>query len=630
MAEKTIDILVKFGLDDKAAKQAATEIDKLYKAQKASNDQFSSGKMAANAFGSAIKTAVVAAGGFLTISGAISAMSSSMQNYVNSAGTSESTSKAWLRATEEIDKANLSIGKTLTSMVLPYYEKIAQVAGDIAKAAQETKTAYDKEFNSQTDAGKKRDPALLLQDLLQRPLSTSASVLGGAYTNPQNPWEVNKNKLLAGQPITGAAGNPAYSGGYSTGGTIPGGAGMGDLRKYESEVQAAEKVAEAKKEEAKDTGFYTMQEVQMMDNFRRAERDAKRTQGITLARMERDFEKTEKYAQADYDKTRFRADRDFDRQLQYSEKDFYRQRTIQNRDFNIQLARSEADFQRSRSRSSEDHEFDLYQTALSGDAMSYWLSQRSFSISEKRAKEDFELQKNRSAEDLKRSQQDADIEFNITRERSKEQFEISKKDAEEDFKIQRERTKVQYDLTLEDMALNFKLQETARNDAFNRERNLMQYQYTARDNIMRSWNATELAGLTNMMAQGRTIIDAYANMDYGSLGAFMPGGSGGVNPASFGVNWGSGENIVIPQHANGGYTQAGKAMMHAGEFVMTADTTKAAEGIARGKLSQDNLVQMLSGRSGGSTINQVINSDVSSDTRRQMMDDARRLLLEAM
>ena len=113
----------------------------------------------------------------------------------------------------------------------------------------------------------------------------------------------------------------------------------------------------------------------------------------------RDFNLQQSYNIEDYQKTRYRSLRDFNMQVSFSEQDYYRQRTIANRDFNIQMARAEQDYQISRSRASEDHQFDLFQIALSGDAMQYWLSQRQFNIDQSRAAQDYTRQQSRSQQD---------------------------------------------------------------------------------------------------------------------------------------------------------------------------------------------------------------------------------------
>jgi hypothetical protein len=127
----------------------------------------------------------------------------------------------------------------------------------------------------------------------------------------------------------------------------------------------------------------------------------------------------------------------------------------------------------------------------------------------------------------------------------------------------------------------------------------------------------ELQTFQNMINQGYKAVDLINStpLPYGISG----GGSNEEDPTRGG-----------PQYAAGGYTRAGRATLHAGEFVMTASTTAAAERAARSnQLSQDALVQLFSGGGKGMTYNDHRRFDtaVSAEDRRAIAEDTQAVLL---
>jgi hypothetical protein len=85
----------------------------------------------------------------------------------------------------------------------------------------------------------------------------------------------------------------------------------------------------------------------------------------------------------------------------------------------------------------------------------------------------------------------------------------------------------------------------------------------------------------------------------------------------------------LPYFQEGGYSSGGAAYLHPGEFVLSANTTRAAEDAARtGRLTQDTLTRLFGG-SGGMTYNdhRSFDSKVSAEDRRAIQSDTRELLL---
>ena len=321
----------------------------------------------------------------------------------------------------------------------------------------------------------------------------------------------------------------------------------------------------------------------------RAEQDYSRQRLVS----QRDYNIQQQYAQADYQLQVQRSTRDFYMQQEFAAEDYYRQAAIASRDFYISAQRSEEDYNLSRARAAEDHNFDLQQIGLSGDALQYYYSQRQYNLTQKRAAEDYELQKKRAAEDFTKSQGDAAAQFAISQARSAAEFAIQEGDAAQNFAIQQKRTADQFAIQLSDMDYNYQKEKTRRQEDFDEE-------------IM-----PELIGELATREAMEQKYAAYLQAVYASIP---------TAPAA-------------PGKASGGYVNQGLYQLHSGEFVMTAQSTQAAESAAKGYLTQDKIMSMLSGGGGSGMVyndNRQFARGLTSDEINDIRQDTRKILIDAL
>jgi hypothetical protein len=513
--DRVVEILIKFGLDDKGAKDAAKALQGVRDA-----DKKAGGQMTGMADG--LKNVVSQASRLLGVGISINAIGQAVNKYVQQAGASEEVSRRWLAATQDLDNSMVRVGKVLTEIILPVYERLAKLANEI--------TEKPLTFQSGADAS-----ANFLNSIF--PQSTSPYREAGQ-------WGADIEKGLKRTGTT-TAGVPQYGLNASTPSALNG------------TTSGSNPLAPPKNQ------FFPLEQLVQMRAFTQAEQQAERTAARSRFTMQRDFEKQEEYAFRDFNKNRFRSNRDFNIQLAFSEKEFYRERAIIARDFGIQLVRNEQDFQRSRSRAKQDHEFELYQIAMSGDAMQYWLAERSFKISEDRAKEDYEINKGRSQQDLDRQMADSELSFQIQRAQAWKERQIMLSDQEEDFNIQRERAKYQYKLALTDMDWGLREQALLRRQAFMNQYTTMQTEEQAMAALRRQFTQYQYDEFVAMMEAGYAavnLIKDYSNNPYGGYGnndAYWNSGA----PAQGG---GGGS---VKKFASGGYTSEGLGYLHDNEFI---------------------------------------------------------------
>jgi hypothetical protein len=369
----------------------------------------------------------------------------------------------------------------------------------------------------------------------------------------------------------------------------------------------------------------------------------------------------EQYAEEDNNRQRFVANRNFNLQMQYSEQDFYRsrdrslrdfgisqvydeqqfyrQRAIAFRDFSISVQRNEQDYNISRQRAAEDHNFDLKQIMLSGDALQYYYSQRQYNIDEQRQDQDYQLQKSRNSEDFNRQQADSAQQFTIQRTQQLKQYAIQLADQQQDFDINRKRQSDQFAIQMSDLDYQYNLEKQRRWQSFTESvlpEIMTEEQYRAK--MISEMNTQMVSNFDQLMNQFSSQWSGFLNSK-GTTSANAGGTSAPANTQSStsnGIDWSQIWNIVntptawAAQHAAGGYTKYGPALVHDHEFVLTANTTHYAEQVAKGNLTQDKIMAALSGNGGFQyNDNRSFSRGLDSTEHYQIQRETEQLVLEA-
>ena len=364
----------------------------------------------------------------------------------------------------------------------------------------------------------------------------------------------------------------------------------------------------------------------------RAEQDFHRQQFTAT----RDFNIQLQYAQDDYQLQVYRSTRDFYLQQEYSAQDYYIQASHAQRDYNISVSRSDQDYQISRTRAAEDHNFDMQQIMLSGDFLQAYYSERQYNLTTARADQDFNLQKSRAAQDFAKTQSDSEQQFQISNARQQQQFQIQEADAAQNFQIQQKRSQDQFDIQMSDMDYNYKLQrQRAATDFQNEILPELDQEKDYRLAIEQELDNSFIQMLNQVSANQNAAATTAASQKNLNSGTDI----GGVVISAMGAFLSSNPLVgtalmtaLFPGRAEGGYVNQGLYQLHSNEFVLNAGTTQAAESVAKGNLSQDKIVQMLSGANGGLTVNnnQSFSRGMSPDEKDEIRASTRKLLIDAL
>ncbi len=624
-AERNLRVKIQYVTDAQGA-QAAAQGNKAIETQARGSAQAIAGadermkKLTATAGQlRAVGMAVGAIGGVMS-----GFLLSTAKSYVQQVGMSETASRKWLYSTKQLEDAQIRVGRVIAEQAAPYLEKLANLAQKTADFAEKHPEVVKGALSVAGGAA------------VFGAVASSAMSAVGTYTKLAGALGWGGGGLLKGAAAASAAGTAAGAGttaaaaaggGLSAlgiGASVAGGLGLGllgndllakskfgqgigmqDTGKVltvgahaltklftgsdEKAQAAAVKMGHLTGaiEEAGDAASTTGNELDMTGeqmkiyiSYVRSEQQAERQRTIQLTRMTRDYNLQITYENEDFNRNRMRSVRDFNLQVTFAERDFLRQRAIQARDYNIEMARSEEDYQRSRARAQEDFEYQMWDVMRSGDALSYLRATRDYNVSRNREAEDYQISITRRQEDYQRQLQDQATQFAIQRAQRWTEYQIQLADENQDFQIRRRRAQQQQQIKLADMAQDYQEERLRRRQALLDQMNDLFSGLTLERRLRSQFTAAMIADLRA----------AYQS---------------------------AGVNLYQGARASGGYVSAGNWQLHDGEFVLSAGTAREAERMAGQKLTQERMVQNLTG-GGARSVNVNVYGDMSQSAKASL------------
>jgi hypothetical protein len=570
-----------------------------------------------------------------------------MEAYIRTVGEGEATSRRWLTATQRIEQAQIRTGRVMADQVLPALEKVATLAEKAASFAEKHPEAVKLAAGAgigmivaggilgpigQTMSG---IAALKMAGALAGG-GAGAAAGGGAAGAATVAGVLGKLTLvlqslapagvIAGGVMAGSAGYNAIAKkqGWSDAGTIVGqgltlaaygygrtGWGGSPERAAEWALaigkltgavdglgQSSEKSAGAltiSQKVAERVQKFQQDRLQAYLEYQRAEADAIRDYNRRRESLVRDFNQRMLADEQDYGRNRARSLRDFTANERQIEQDYYRDRALRARDYGVEIARLEEDHQRKMRELQEDHEARMDDLAADRDALGLDREMRRYEKERREAEENYQVEARRRSEDFARQMADMAAQFAISRAQRMEDFKQRLKDDAEQFEIRRTRERAAHQQELADLQSQYNDERRQRNDAYQRQmedlKRALQYEY----DLKVAFTDAEIAYIKSAIA---------------SMG-------GGQQPA-------------LPGRASGGYVWSGIWQMHgrrgvSDEFVMRESTTRLAERLAGGRLTNDRLVGLLLGGGGHGQIvyhdNRRIDGRVTAADRRQMRED---------
>lgn len=378
-----------------------------------------------------------------------------------------------------------------------------------------------------------------------------------------------------------------------------GGGNQIDLQAVNAYVQYQRQIVELDRNTARERSSiatqYNTQVLQTWRNFY-----------MQIAEMTQSYLLQQARASADYQKQVSRQSRDFQQSELRSEQAYYRQRMIQARDYNIETQRMEEDHQRSLKRAQQQHQLTLDRLISQGDVLGIVQEQRNYEYQRQQAEEDYQIQASRRNEDYARQLKDQEDQYRLERQQRLEDYRLRladqaadeaerRKRAQEDYERQIELLKARTQAELEQLELQ-KTQSLAKlQEIYDAEKVKLTDAFAEQLEAMGAWSSKFSDKFYSAME------DRYKTFVKG-LDSYIPDwmkkAMGKTTSSSNDAGAG------IPKRAEGGYTRGLTWTGERGEeFILSNQVTRMAERITGSRLTQENMLAMMSGNV-HATINQ--------------------------
>jgi hypothetical protein len=641
--EKTLDIILRYGVDGASLGQTQAGVSGVTKSLEAQEAQLRKNRMVLREL-SQVFTMIGVAGAAVWVPAIAAA-----NEYVKTAGRTEQASGRWLYAQKEIGDATVRIGRVVVTDLLPGFEKAAQIAEKFAAWVEKNPKAVGAALSiagglvAVAAAGKiftEVDRAIVDIQLIaatmmkkaadeQLAAATYGSTGGliGPAAAKAAPAISAGGGLIAGLLGVGAgvAGYDVIAGllGLPTAGTIgketaavaayyignmfknvPGQAHPGDYLFNQiagNNGQSSSPSGVFKSGTGKDS-FQKTDEALMGDYiaYQKGLATAQKTYDDAIKAEDAATKAQLLQLQDNYSLTITNQIRDFSLSESRTEQDYYAQRLKSARDNGQQAYKAEQDHQIAIRRLTEDHHDTMLDLTAARDGLGMIREMRSYEKTRTRAEQDYSLAESRRSQDY--STQLVDMENNFALQRSRRWEDMNQR------------------LTDEAAANAAQIKAIEDADKDKKAALLLSLQ-TETSMVVQAFGDREAALGHIIDGAGRASV-AMLKYYNGAFNAYL---------AAFGAAKAFADNSVYKKDT-GGYAGPGVFANMSGrnEWVLDPSTTKYAEQIVGGRLTQQNLIAaMISGRGGsggggGTTYNDRRTQNLSGMTAQD------RLLIKDM
>lgn len=533
------------------------------------------------------------------------------KKYLDAAGENEDISKRWLTANRSLETSTERIGKVAAEAIVPIMEDLAGLVEKAADFAEKNPDAV-KGVLTISAALIGIGQALTVVAQVQRTVSTIGTLTAGK--------NIGAGLATAGRTALGVAG--------STGGAIVAGVGAGfagadaisrtqfgqqiGMQSFgktmtvisyglgslvgkgtEWAASMAELTGEIAKADdtTKSTGSSvgpTVDEMKTYISYMKQEKSALAESNRQRAETIKNFQKQDAQETADYNRNRVREIRDHFQEMAQAEASYYRERLKAAQQHSTEDLRAEEDHQKEMQDKAADHSSRILDLARNNDALGMLDEMESYEVQRQRDERDFQIQESRRDED----------------------FALQIKEMEQNFKVQQAQRATQFKQQMADEAADFAEKRRQAREELQDELNDQKEQYERERELRREAYLEQLQDLSGALESEAAIKRQYLALGAGTL----------------------------PGRSTGGYTPRGVYQMgeEGIEWTMNHATTKAAERLVGGSLSQDTvLAAMATGNRGGGGGVQVVwndyrrfDSSVSKEERNLIRQDTEAMVLK--
>lgn len=519
--------------------------------------------------------------------------------YTSAFGETERVSAAWLQTQERLESVMVRIGRVMAEEMLPTFEKLADLAEKAADFAESHPDAVKA-------AGTLFGGALIGGGVLTA-LGGILSGIGGikALTTLGGAGAAGGAGLLGGLPLGIAAGGAGFWSLPNLIGRKLGGAlGIPDygeqiawLAKKLGFESGGTTTRTATTAPLVTGGGATTKQLDIYLDYQKKEMDAQVTYHEKRTQLIQSYNQNMLEMERNYQQSRASYIRDFQQNERRIEQSYYRERRELAADYSTDIQRMEEDHQVKMRKLAEDHEYRMEDLVSRRDALGIVREMRDYERQRRDADEEYRLEAGRRSQDFARKLQEMAAQFAIERQYRIQEFQQNLKDMETDYRARRQAAAAEHRKELIDLQNKYNQERIQRRKAL----------------------ISQLEDTAEGLQAERVLRQKFTAAMLADLAAALK--SAGVTTSG---------KALPPARDSGGYMQPGMYRNASGsiEFALSPQTTRAAEQMAAGKLTQASILKMMMGGGAKVTYNdhRRIDGRITPEDRRAIRQDTAELL----
>lgn len=386
---------------------------------------------------------------------------------------------------------------------------------------------------------------------------------------------------------------------------------LGDAAKDTSEEisdlasqQGVQMYIQYKREEKQAEDEYGRQRSQIVENYAKQRVQIEQNYELQRTQLVEQFSKQQAQALEAFNFSLARQARDFQAAEAKYEEEYYKSRSEAAAGFNEETQRMEEDHQRRMRELRKDHEARMEDLVASRDALGMVREMRSYERARKGEEENYKIEAARRKQDFAKQMAEMENQFAEARAERLENYEQQLADQKEDFARQQEQAKEAMEEQLKQLEDQKRRELELLKKSEQEELQLLKTEYDRQKQLRRTALADELRLMEGQFGQMTAATEKFWEDMTAGFNRFYDNLK---NEASNLPGYGTGTSTTtgtLTGKAAGGYATYGEYRLgeQGTEYVLNAKTTRAAEAIVKGKLTQERLVAaMVSGASGGSS-----------------------------
>jgi hypothetical protein len=470
--EKTLNLILKYGLDRASAEQTARGVSDTTKNLEAQERQLRKNRMELREL-SQVFTAIGLLGASVYGPALLAA-----NKYITAAGQTEIASSRWIASQKSIEESVIRVGRVVTTGLLPGFEQAAQIAEKFAAFAEKNPKAIqaavgiagglvaiaaagkiftevdraivDIQLIAANMMDKAADKQLAAAGGMEAGAATGGGGLTGILSSPAASAVVAALSLRPGKSGAQKFGEMLGSGQNPFAGSSSAAAPTGSLANSPQQAQLVQSYIDYQKQILAAEKQYGQQRADMVEQFEKQKTDMESSFQTSRVRQLRDNAQQEKQTEDDFYASALHDSVQLARDEQQTEQDYYKTRLKAATTYGTDELKAEQDHQLAMARLTEDHNDKVTDLVAARDALGLVREQRDYEKNRTRAEQDFQIAEAKRHKDFAVQIMDMETNFAEQRRQRLTAFTQQQIDNENAYNLAKQRRDAQFKQTQAD------------------------------------------------------------------------------------------------------------------------------------------------------------------------------------